>query len=351
MTTKQLLKKMMSFRPVSEDKAAVNRLVDFVGGYLKDKRVFTKVERLDGRKVLYASTSRGKKSPLLFNAHLDVVPADEDTFCWREKRGWIFGRGAGDCLGNCAVLVHLLSRTAGRVDIGVVFSTDEETGGETTAHMIDRGYSGDFVILLDGGGYRIAVAQKGVLTVRLEASGRACHGSTPWRGVNAVDRLIDGYSRVKKLFPAVGPGNEWHTTMSANVIRGGTVFNRVPDRAEMLLDIRYTKKPPVRDLVKRIRQVSGLKAVIVRKQPMVFCNEKHPRVKQLGQLMRRRLRKEIRMVRMNGATDARHFTKLKVPMAIIGIPARGAHSRTECVSVSGMKQYEEMLYEYIIEKS
>lgn len=348
MTAKQLMKKMMAFRPVSGDIRAVNRIVDFLARYLKDKHIFTKTEKLNGRKILYASTVKGKSSKVLLNAHLDVVPADESVFRYREKGNWIMGRGAGDCLGNCAVIARVLAAMVGKADIGAVFSTDEETGGETTAYMVDRGYKGDFVIILDGGGYRIATAQKGVVTIALRAVGKACHGSTPWRGMNAIDRLIEGYLEVKKLFPPVREGNEWHTTMSANIIHSGTVFNRVPDEAEMILDIRHTEETSPRKLMKKIRSTSQLKVSAVRKQPMVFCNEKDPRLLELSGFMKKHLRRKIRIVRMNGATDARHFTRLRVPIAMIGIPASGAHSSKERASIPGMKLYEKMLRAYCL---
>ncbi len=339
---------MMAFRPVTEDVKAVNRLVDFLARYLKSKRIFTKTEKLSGRKILYASTTKGKRSKVLLNAHLDVVPADEAVFTYKEKGNWVTGRGTGDCLGNSAVIAHVLAATVGKADIGAIFSTDEETGGETTACMIDRGYKGDFVIIMDGGGYRIATAQKGIVTIALKAGGMACHGSTPWKGVNAIDRLIEGYLKVKKLFPHVREGNEWHTTMSANIIHAGTVFNRVPDEAEMILDIRHTEETSPRELMKKIRSASQLKVSAVRKQPMVFCNEKDPQLLELSGFMKKHLRRKIRIVRMNGATDARHFTKLRVPIAMIGIPTSGAHSSNERASIPGMRLYEKMLKDYCL---
>jgi succinyl-diaminopimelate desuccinylase len=349
MTARQLVKRMMRMRPVSSDRRAVNRLVDFVRDYLRKRKVHTRVEKHEGRKILYGSTTRGKTSKILLNPHLDVVPADDDMFKPREKGGRIYGRGAGDCLGNCAVGIRLLDRLRGKADVGVVFSTDEELGGHTAERMVKLGYRAGFVIITDGGAYRIAVAQKGVHAVRLTATGKACHGSTPWRGDNAIERLIRGYVKVKKLFPPVRR-DSWKTTMSPNVIKAGTVFNRVPDRAEMILDIRYTEDVSPGALVRKIRSVSGLKVSPVETCPVVFCDEKDPRIRGLARHMERVFRRKIRMVRMMGATDARHFKKLKVPVAIIGVPSKGAHSTTEWVSVRGMEHYEDMLYDYCLEK-
>lgn len=349
MTSKQLLKKLMAFRAVSADVKAVNRAVDFSRAYLKERGLRTCIEKLDGRKILYASTTSGKKSGVLFNAHLDVVPASADVFRIRERAGWIYGRGAGDCLGNCAVTMNIVSRLVGKADAGLILSTDEESGGLTTRHMVDLDYIGDRIIIMDGGGYRIVVAQKGVFSLKLSAKGKSCHGSTPWRGENAIDRLIDGYQKIRRFYSRAKKDNEWHTTMSANIIHAGTVFNRVPDEAEMVLDIRHTEKDTPAQIARRIRTTSGLKVQCLRKQPIVFCDAKHPDITTLQTLMQKRLRRKINIVRMNGATDARHFVKLKIPIIIMGVPGKGAHSDGEGVSIKGLKRYEDMLTEYCLE--
>ena len=347
MDTIALLKKMMEFRSVSSDVKAVNKLVDFLAGYLAGLGLYTRLEKLNGRKVLYAAARRARRTEILMNAHLDVVPAEPGTYGAKERRGWIYGRGSSDCLGNCAVLAHVLRDCAGEASVGAIFSTDEEIGGHTTRHMVGKGYTGRSVIVADAGGNHVASAQKGILHARLTARGKACHGSTPWHGTNAIDKLIDGYLRVRKLFPAVKEGDEWHPTLSANVVKAGTVVNRVPDRAEMLLDIRYTEVTSRAELLRRIRAAaSGLTVHARVGAPVVFCDEKHPMIKALVATMEKKLKRKIPFFRLNGATDARHFAKLEAPIAMIGVPGRGAHSEHEAVSMRGIRLYEQLLVSF-----
>ena len=72
------------------------------------------VEELKGRKILYAATSPGKKQEILFNAHLDVVPAPDAMFEPEIREGKLFGRGSSDCLGNAVVIASLLCANAGK---------------------------------------------------------------------------------------------------------------------------------------------------------------------------------------------------------------------------------------------
>ena len=63
--------------------------------------------------------------------------------------------------------------------------------------------------------------------------------------------------------------------------------------------------------------------------------------------MRREFGREIRLVRMNGATDARHFVSLDVPVAILGAPGRDVHGAAEAVEIAGLRAYEEMLARFL----
>ena len=346
--TVDLLSELMACRPVTADVECVNSAVEVVRRHLGDAGLQTCVEDLDGRGVLYASAVPGKTPRVLLNAHLDVVPADEEMFRLREEGGRFAGRGTHDCLGNSAIAAQALIRTKGLASAGVVFSTDEETGGETTEAMVRRGYgAADLVLVLDGAGYAITTAQKGVLTVSMKASGTACHGAEPWKGENAIDKLVDGYARVRELFPPVRPADEWRNTMIAATIGAGTVHNRVPDEAEMVLNIRYTETTTADELLERLKQASGLTVEARMACPPVFFSDETPAFARLAECMRQTLGRDIDLIRMNGATDARHFAEIGVPVAIIGAPGEDPHGAGECVEADGLAAYEDMLTAFL----
>lgn len=344
MTTIELLKKMIAFKPVNSEVKNVNRLVDYLEKYLAKHGVYTRVETFAGRRILYAATIKTRTPALLFNAHLDVVPAAEKMFHAKERRGWIMGRGTGDCLGNAAITVQALIACHGTTDAGCIFSTDEETGGNTTKFMLDNGYRGKLIVVVDGAGNKIAIAQKGILTLKLSARGKSCHGARPWLGRNAIDLLIEGYRKIKTIFPEVKAGDEWHNTISANIIKGGAVFNQVPDYAEMFLDIRYINTTKPAKLARRIRSKSGLQVKIEALDPVVFsCDATLPIIREFKHFLSEKLGRKIQTIRSNGATDARHFISLKRPIVMIGIPSQGNHSSDERAYVKDMLKYQDIL--------
>jgi len=344
----ELLRRLMACRPVTADPACVNRAVDVLREFLDGEGVSTNIEDLDGRSILYASTRDERRPDVLLNTHLDVVPAEDEMFQPREKDGFLYGRGTHDCLGNTVTAARALVRAGQGASVGAVFSTDEETGGATTHAMVERGYgAGRLAIVIDGDSYALTNAQKGILTVALRARGKACHAAHPWTGENAIDKLIDGYLRVRELFPEITPPDEWRDSMAATQLRGGTVVNRVPDEAEMTLNIRYTEADGADVIAGKIESASGLEVVRRGQCPPVVFSADTPALQELAACMERRLGRPVEIKRMNGATDARHFVALGVPIAIIGVPGADAHGPEERIDLAGFRPYEDMLVEFL----
>ena len=115
----------------------------------------------------------------------------------------------------------------------------EESGGSTTAYMVERGYGAKKIILiLDAAPYGIAHAQKGIISLTLRANGKGGHSSEPWALSNPIDLLVDGYVKLRAAWPAL-PADHWGDSMTPCIISGGQAFNQIPDTAEMVLNIRF----------------------------------------------------------------------------------------------------------------
>ena len=106
--------------------------------------------------------------------------------------------------------------------------------------MVRQGFVGDFAITGEPTDLQIGVEAKGVLAARLEVSGRAAHGATPWLGDNAVLKAHDIFRRIESL-PFARQSSELFDRPSINLGRiwGGDALNKLPDRCVMDVDIRY----------------------------------------------------------------------------------------------------------------
>jgi acetylornithine deacetylase/succinyl-diaminopimelate desuccinylase-like protein len=176
-----------------------------------------------------ADPSRGA---LLIHGHLDVVPAQADDwsvhpFSGAVSDGYVWGRGAVDMKDMCGMMLAVARefKRTGAVpprDLIFAFVADEEHGGNYGAHwLVDNrpdlfegvseavGEVGGFSITLphkDGGErrlYLIETAEKGLLWMRLTATGRAGHGSMV-HDENAVTTVAEAVARLgRHRFPMV----------------------------------------------------------------------------------------------------------------------------------------------------
>src|SRR5258708_37437844 len=130
--------------PPGNERPAAERVAEFLRGAGVEPKI---VEAEPGRASLvarYAGT--GELPPLLLNAHLDVVEADEATwtrppFSADVADGCIWGRGAVDMknmVSMSACVLALLARTKPRLRRDVIFAAvaDEETGSSQGAHFL-----------------------------------------------------------------------------------------------------------------------------------------------------------------------------------------------------------------------
>ena len=353
---RNLLLQLLRIPSVTRDAARVDECADALRAYLEAHGVACAVEQCGDRKALYASTAPGKTQDYLFNAHIDVVPAPPELFePTLGADGILRGRGVADCKGNAAVIAQLLCDLAGKASVGAIFTTDEEVGGSTTARMAALGYGArKMVFILDAAPYCIAHAQKGTVSFTLRALGRGGHSSVPWEFDNPIDRLHDAYARIRAAWPAADAPDHWYDTLAATVLRAGEVFNQIPDTAEMVVSVRYTAPGGSAAAERLLREAAGEGVEITcgHDSPPVFCDESHPELQRLVEAMRRTWPdRGIGFEKMMGATDARHFVSLGVPIAILGADGGAMHENGEWLRLANLDEMLGMLEGFVTRSS
>lgn len=337
---------------VTPDTARVNEAVEYVRDYLERAGVFCAEEMgEDGaRRVLYASTRREKTPDYLLLTHLDVVPGSPDQFKPRIEGDRIYARGAHDCKGNVAIAAQILRNLNGSASVGVVFAADEETGGLTTSAMAKRGYvPRKLVLVLDAGTYGVFYAQKGSFNVCVQAVGRGGHSACPWSCVNPIVKLTEGYRAFSAEWP-MAPKDGWGDVVSPTVISGGDAKNRIPDRAEMWLNLRFVNPDAPDRLVRLLKERGGFEIAETRLvgKPMVSDRE-HPEIRRLL-AMRAKCwpGKRARLERMMAMTDACHYADCGVPVAIVGSLGENAHADGEWGDMKNMDENLGMLSSFLV---
>jgi acetylornithine deacetylase/succinyl-diaminopimelate desuccinylase family protein len=206
---------------------------------------------------------------LIFNGHLDVVPAGNlsqwryPPFQGKLSRGRIYGRGSSDMKSGIASFIHALStieRSNIRLHRGAVIlhlvSDEESHGHQGMGFLTQRGgIQGDAALVGEPTDLQPVIAQKGALWLRILTIGKSAHGSRPHLGVNAVEKMMKLIDRISSV-----PLEKEHPllrkpTLSIGTIQGGTKVNVVPDGCAIEVDRRMLPGEKREEVLAEIRKI------------------------------------------------------------------------------------------------
>src|SRR5512136_43002 len=212
--------------------------------------------------------------------HTDIVPPgelrlwDNDPYEGYVKDGKVFGRGTEDNQQDLvasvfAVKAFLDERIVPESSIGILLAADEETGsGYGLDYVIENRRNWfrktDLIVVPDAGneeGSMIEIAEKSVLWLRIQTSGKQCHASRPALGSNAfraashlavrLDELAEIYNVRDALYEP--PESTFEPTKKeANVPN----VNTIPGEAVFYVDCRILPVYPVDRILGTIRKIA-----------------------------------------------------------------------------------------------
>lgn len=176
------------------------------------------------------------KPVVVLSTHFDCVPP---FFPSRVEHGRVYGRGACDAKGILAAQVAAADRLRrdGETRVGLLFVVGEERGSDGARAANDAAEGSRFLVDGEPTDSRLGIATRGVLRLRLKASGRAAHSSFPELGESAIDKLLDALVALRKIeLPADPVLGRTHYTIG--LISGGVAPNVVSPSAEAEVMIR-----------------------------------------------------------------------------------------------------------------
>ena len=212
--------------------------------------------------------------------HTDVVPPGEmrlwehDPYECRVRDGRVYGRGTEDNQQDLVASVFALKAFLDEGIVpestaGILLAADEETGsGYGLDYVLENRRDwfrrDDLIVVPDAGneeGSMIEVAEKSVLWLRVQVSGKQCHASRPALGKNAFRAAahlvvrLDGLAGVfDARYPLYAPPESTFepTKKEANVPN----VNTIPGEDVFFLDCRILPLYPVDDVLKTISGIA-----------------------------------------------------------------------------------------------
>lgn len=321
----------------------------FVKGWLEARGIEAASDEVRGLPVLRAEVGPEDAPTVVLHGHLDVVPGLPGQFDPKVEGDRLYGRGAYDMKGALAAMMlttaAMRDQDGVRVRLGIV--GDEESEEEVdrgSDRLVDGGFTGDFAITGEPTDLHIGVEAKGVLALRVQVSGVAAHGATPWLGDNAVLRAIDVFRSIESL-PFARHSSELFDRPSINLgrILGGDALNKVPDRCAIDVDIRYLPDQDPASLLEQVRGIPDAEVEQLFTRPPAVVDRDLAYVRALRHAATEHHDGEPMSVGRDGASDAVSFLRVGVPAVEFGPVGEGHHGPEEWVSVSSLHTYRQTL--------
>ncbi len=325
----------------------------FVKGWLEARGIEAAADEVRGLPVLRAEVGPEKAPTVVLHGHLDVVPGLAEQFEPKVEGDRLYGRGAYDMKGALAAMLvttaAMRDQEQVRVRLGIVGDEESEEEAERGSdHLVDSGFLGDFAITGEPTDLHIGVEAKGVLALRLQVSGTAAHGATPWLGDNAVLKAHDVFRSIESL-PFARHSSELFDRPSINLGRiwGGDALNKVPDRCAIDVDIRYLPDQDPAEVLEQVRSLPDATVEALFTRPPAVVDRDLPYVRALSEAARAHHDGEPMSVGRDGASDAVSFLRLGVPAVEFGPTGAGHHGPGEWVSISSLETYRQTLESFL----
>lgn len=344
------LHNLVRYRTETRDIAANVACLADVEAQLKDRGMHTTAFTFGQYPALLATTIQTKSSQLLLAAHLDVVPADEHLYTMDERDGKLYGRGVFDMKFAAACYLQLiddLTSELNQYDFGILFTTDEELGGNSVDQLLAQGYGASVCVLPDGGNdWKLEVSNNGAWFIRLQSSGQTAHGSRPWEGQNAIDRLLLGIQEIKSVFGDLTP-EKCSCTVSS--ITGGDVINQVPSSAEATIDMRFRDTESYqakRSTIEALALEFGLGIETIAQVDPGVADVNEPYIAAFLETAQQVSGKPVGQCHSLGSSDAHYFVAKGIPTILMRPSGGHPHGDKEWIDKAEFMQFYDVIKAY-----
>ena len=246
--SKKWLERLIAFDTTS--RLSNMELINAIQSYLTDINVNTRLtyNSEKSKANLWCTIGPTDIGGIVLSGHTDVVPIDGQTwtkppFEMTEENGKLFGRGASDMKGFCAILLAMapeLKKKSLKTPIHFAFSYDEEVGCVGVRGLITDVIENlplpSAVIVGEPTLMKIVGGNKGGRAFKTTVRGVPGHSSEPSRGANSImaaARIINYIESLQNELEKVATPDclfdPPYTTFDLGIIEGGTANNIIPE--------------------------------------------------------------------------------------------------------------------------
>jgi succinyl-diaminopimelate desuccinylase len=298
-----------------------------------------------------ARTTGSRMSRIMLAGHLDTVPGDASAM--RLGAAEVVGLGACDMKGSLAVMVELaLNAGAGfATEVSWCFFAREEisrvhSGLLEIAAVDPKLLAADVAVLCEPTGCVVEAGCQGTLRAELVLRGARAHTARPWRGRNAIHRLIEPLEAIRAYEPRAVTidGVTFTEQCQAVLVNGGVSANVVPDEVRLTINQRVAPDRSTREAAAVLRALvaayldEGDSFEVVDAAEPALPQLAHPTIARLVELSGSAPRAKL------GYTDVATFASFGVPAVNFGAgDPELAHHAGESVDATDLARCFEVL--------
>ena len=353
---------LIKIRSISGNVTEINKVVSYIETLFAGTKAKVEIYRgIETAPVIFIANTDDEHFDVLVLGHIDVVPATDEMFEPKIKDGRMYGRGTLDMKSFAAVALNSMQYVLENninLKFGVILSSDEEIGSKGLHAFLDvhPELKSDIALDNDVGGdiYKIINKCKNPLFCKLIAKGKKAHGSTPWEGVDANEKLLKSCVNLRKIYPYYSadgkrPENKWIDTMHIAKISGGEAANVISDHAEAVLDIRLTEYSTIEATVEKIKAAleDGVEFKIISQGVPVVMSENDPHILQYKKLAEKTLGDKMYFQQIGGATDSSAFYLRGSTVIMHSGSGDGMHGDDEFVEIKTVEDIAKIQLEFI----
>lgn len=360
MDTNKLIEKLIEFESTESNYVQCVKCLEFIKDYARksNRHIFSYDFENNKKRSILLSTKNNFDFNLLMIGHIDVVPAPSAMFQPRIINGKIHGRGSSDMKGVVAAMINTIINIKSDKNIGLYISSDEEQGGFDCSGKFSKTNGLKYRIIFNPDSLpnnTLTIGQKGFTIIKLIAKGRTAHGSEPWLGDNAIEKLVQVISEIKHKqnitiiqSNAQSAGIIDRPTLNVSNLIGGSAINQVPDHAECIIDIRYYYDAEKYEILNKIYHICKnhkiILTTIIEGNP-TNVNKDTKEIKKFLKILSKN-KVTYRIARETGSSDARFFPNADSYILFSPLCSE-AHQSDEWVDIKSLAIYEKCLQEYI----
>ena len=362
MEIEKIVSDLVSFKSSHNNPREIEKCLDYCENFFEteidSRKVFVEKYSVEGVKSIVLSNKEGKDFDVILLGHIDTVDGDDELFNAKIKDGKIYGRGTMDMKAFVATSLVTFQKVVNEqvdVKIALMIVSDEELGGIYGANYLvnEANYRAQVVLVPDDGEgiNQIVSHSKNILSLKFSAKGTEAHGCVPWEGENSIEKNIETYQNLKKLFPETTDlkGEQWIDTINLGKISGGTASNEVPGFSEMEINIRWTEQTSKEQMLKKIESclVPGVSYEVLMDAEGSFIDFENNYVKTYIDTIEEYTGEKVKFLKSGGGTDGRYFHYKNMPVILHQGSGGAPQGENEFVNIKSLYELVDIQFNFI----